>query len=66
MRRHVEIITCDRCKKEFKTQGEKTMELGTMFLENGSGSRSNSTDRDLNLDLCPDCTDQFKRFWGNR
>lgn len=63
MRKHIEVIICDRCGCEFETKGRKTMLLGIMYLENGGGSRHNATDRDLDKDLCPLCTEAFKRFW---
>lgn len=59
MRKHIEIIICDRCGQEYETRGRSSqnMELQFMYLQNGSGSGTGEKD------LCPLCTEAFKRFW---
>lgn len=57
---------CDRCNDEFERRGPfmpTTMELAFMYFVNGSGSRVNATDRDLDKDLCDECTESFKLWW---
>lgn len=74
--KYIEQLICDRCGNEFeKVNRDKyewlTAYLGIMVLNNGSGSRYNperegrewGTNRELDKDMCNQCTIEFRDWW---
>lgn len=64
--RHIQIHTCDRCKKEFQRSEGVSLEIGWFKLTRGSGSKLSTPQgrpENLDKDLCEDCTDSFFDWW---
>lgn len=77
MEKHITELYCDRCERKFERRESQygntlTMAIGWFKLQNGSGSKnsSNGTGRscimkNLDHDLCADCTKEFGEWWKN-